>query len=224
MGIEQEDSSLKVTLKDNALTTVEDMLEFMGMDPDATPQPVKNNLIRLINAYSDYVENATGRKFKQSKYTEKHESVGYQNLILREYPIVSIESIRDITSNTNIAKSSYDWQQEGEIGVVYMDSGWPKKGYRAGLSGDIQLLSRYLKVVYTAGYILPKDATEESPATLPSDLQWVVWQLVQQQWNLSSNGANGLSAFSISDVSWTFDKELDPQVASILSQYKRFGY
>ena len=97
------------------------------------------------------------------------------------------------------------------------------KGYRSGLSSDIRLLSRYLEIIYTAGYILPKDATDDQPATLPADLQWAVWQMVQQQWNLSSNGANGLSAFSISDVTWTFDKEQDPQVNRVLNQYMRFG-
>lgn len=210
-------------LNDNALTTVEDVAEFIGMDIENIPDNVKNNLIRLINAYSGYVESETGRKFKQEKRIEKHESVGNQNLVLREYPIVSVESIRDIKSDTMISPGSYDWKQDGEIGVVYMDSGWPVKGYSGGLSGDIRLLSRYLEVTYTAGYILPKDATEEQPSTLPADIQWAVWQMVQQQWNLSSNGANGLAAFSISDVSWTFDKEINPQVQGILNQYTRYA-
>ncbi len=211
-----------VALKDNALTTVEDTLEFMGMDAGITHDSVKNNLTRLINAYSDYVESTTGRKFKRGQYTERHESVGRQSLVLREYPIISVESIQDINGGA-LEPDSYDWKQDGAVGVVHLDSGWPMKGYRSGLANDIRLLSRYLEVVYTAGYILPKDATDEEPATLPVNLQWAVWQLVQQQWNLSSNGANGLAAFSISDVTWTFDKVLDPQVDSILSQYMRFG-
>lgn len=211
-----------VRLNDNALTTVPDTLEFMGMDPDTVPDPVRNNLIRLINAYSDYMESTTGRKFKRNRYVERHESVGNQNLVMREYPIVSVESIRDVNGGANLEPSQYDWEQGGDTGVIYMDSGWPMKGYRTGLSNDIRLVSRYLEVIYIAGYILPKDATAKQPATLPGDLQWAVWQLVQQQWNLSSNGANGLSAFSISDVTWTFDKGLDPQVGSILNQYMRF--
>lgn len=89
---------MDVRLNDNALTTVFDALEFIGMDPDTAPDSVKNNLTRLINAYSDYLESTTGRKFRRSRYVEKHESVGNQNLVLREYPIVSVESIRDINS------------------------------------------------------------------------------------------------------------------------------
>ena len=49
----------------------------------------------------------------------------------------------------------------------------------------------------------------------------IIWQIVQQQWSLAENGANGLSAFSISDVSWTFDKELGSQVQDIINSYKR---
>ena len=210
-------------LNDNALTTVEDTAEFMGMDAENIPPPVKNNLIRLINAYSDYVESTTGRRFKQEQYRERHESIGHQSLVVRQYPIVSVESVSDVNGGGCLEQSSYDWKQDGDTGVIYLDSGWPMKGYRSGLSSDIRLLSRYLEIIYTAGYILPKDATDDQPATLPADLQWAVWQMVQQQWNLSSNGANGLSAFSISDVTWTFDKEQDPQVNRVLNPYMRFG-
>ncbi len=213
---------MDVKLKDNALTTVEDMLEFIGMDAENTPDSVKNNLTRLINAYSDYVESTTGRKFRKAQYVERHESTGFQSLVLREYPIVSVEFIRDVNSGAVFEPDAYDWKQDGEAGVIYFDSGWPMKGYREGLSNDVRLLSRYLEISYTAGYVLPKDADEENPATLPGDLQWAVWQMVQQQWNLSSNGANGLAAFSISDVTWTFDKETNPQVSSVLGQYTRF--
>ena len=46
--------------------------------------------------------------------------------------------------------------------------------------------------------------------------------MVQQQWNLANNGANGLAAFSISDVSWTFDHALSEQVQAVINQYMRW--
>lgn len=214
---------MEAKLNDNAMTTAEDIEEFLGMDPKNVPPATKNNLIRLINAASDYVESMTGRKFRKQRYIEQHASAGYQQLCMKEYPIVEIASIRDTGNDKVLDPASYSWQQDGDIGIVYMDSGWPARGYPAGLSGDISLLSRYLEVDYIAGYILPKDATEEEPATLPGDLQWIIWQIVQQQWNLAQNGANGLSAFSISDVSWTFDKELSSQVQSVIDRYTRYG-
>ena len=205
-------------LRENALTTLEDMAEFMGMDLESLPEATKNNIIRLINAASSYIETVTGRKFRKQEYTEKHFASGYQELCLNQYPILAVESVMDDEGRT---LSGYSFEDTGEYGVLFRDEGWAVKGYRQGLSDDIRLSSRYLTVKYTAGYVLPKDATEEDPETLPYDLQMIIWQIVQQQWSLAENGANGLSAFSISDVSWTFDKELGSQVQEIINSYKR---
>ena len=74
---------------------------------------------------------------------------------------------------------------------------------------------------YTAGYVLPKDATEDNPCTLPADLQGIVWGIAQQEFSIMENGAEGLSAFSISDVSWTFDKEPRQSWLDIIGYYTR---
>lgn len=205
-------------LRENALTTLEDMLEFMGIDPETASDPVKNNVTRLINAASSYIEAMTGRKFRKQEYTEQHFASGYQELCLNQYPITHIAEIQ---CDDGSQITDFDYSCTGEYGVVFRDQGWAVKGYRQGLADDIRLGSRYLTVTYTAGYVLPKDATEKEPETLPYDLQMIVWQIVQQQWSLAKNGANGLAAFSISDVSWTFDKELGSQVQDIINSYKR---
>lgn len=207
-------------LRENALTTKEDMLEFMGMDPQNTPERVSNNVIRLINAASSYIETITGRSFRKQTYKEQYFASGYQELCLNQYPITQIIEIR---RDDGRRITDYDITHTAKYGVVFRDQGWAVKGYRQGLADDIRLGSRYLTVTYTAGYVLPKDATKEEPETLPYDLQMIVWQIVQQQWGLSKFGANGLSAFSISDISWTFDKELGSQVQDIINSYKRIG-
>ncbi len=79
----------------------------------------------------------------------------------------------------------------------------------------------YLEVKYTAGYVLPKDATEDDPCTLPADLQGVVWGIIQQEFSIMQNGAQGLSAFSISDVSWTFDKNPRESWLTTIGYYTR---
>ena len=73
-----------------------------------------------------------------------------------------------------------------------------------------------------AGYILPKDATEDHPAPLPADLEAIVWYMIAQQWAIIENDAAGLSAFSISDVSWTFDKNISETWQSVISKYQRW--
>lgn len=210
----------KSLLAGNAMTTLSDLMGFMGMTTvdDAT----KDNLERLINAASAYIETMTDRKFARKEYVENHHPTGYQELCLKQYPIRFVTSVVDTDCEKVMEPDSYSYEDTGEIGVLYKDSGWALSGYYGGLANDMIAVKRCLRVTYEAGYIMPKDATAENPSDLPYDLQYVVWQMVQQQWNLANNGANGLSAFSISDVSWTFDKELSTQVQNVISRYMRW--
>lgn len=215
----------KTLLADNAMTTLEDMMEFMGMDPkDAEiPDITKNTLERLINAASGYIERMTDRRFGRKDYVEDHHGSGWQELCLNQYPIVEVKSIIDTENRQVISPESYSFSDTGEIGVLYRDGGWADRAFLGGLANDKVSSKRYLRVTYTAGYILPKDGTEHTASDLPFDLQYAIWQMVQQQWNLSNDGANGLSAFTISDVSWTFDKELNSQVQNVIEQYRRWA-
>lgn len=215
----------RTLLADNAMTTLEDMMEFMGMDPkDAgIPDITKNTLERLINATSGYIERMTDRRFGRKDYVEDHHGSGWQELCLNQYPIVEVKSIIDTENGQVISPESYSFSNTGEIGVLYRDGGWTDRAFLGGLANDKVSSKRYLRVAYTAGYILPKDGTEHAASDLPFDLQYAIWQMVQQQWNLSNNGANGLSAFTISDVSWTFDKELNSQVQNVIEQYRRWA-
>ena len=98
-------------LRENALTTLEDMVEFMGMDLESLPEATKNNIIRLINAASSYIETVTGRKFRKQEYTEQHFASGYQELCLNQYPILSVESVEDDEGGT---LSGYSFTDTGE--------------------------------------------------------------------------------------------------------------
>lgn len=215
----------KALLTENALTTLEDMMEFLRLNPkdEAIPDAAKNQLERLINAASSYIETLTGRKFARRDYRENHYGSGSQELCLGQYPIVKIYRIMDRENERELAPESYSILEMGAIGVVYRDDGWAPRGYVSGLANDRVAQRRYLNVEYSAGYVLPKDATQDQPSDLPYDLQYIVWQMVQQQWELERNGGTGLSAFSISDVSWTFDKELGGQVQEVISKYMRWA-
>lgn len=100
--------------------------------------------------------------------------------------------------------------------------GWTFRGYPYGLANDYRAASRYLEVKFTAGYVLPKDATEDEPSDLPADIISIVWGIAEQEYSILVNGSQGLSAFSISDVSWTFDKEPRASWMETLSHYMRW--
>lgn len=207
-------------LKENALTTLDALKSYLCIDKSEDNPARDEALAQLINAASAWLETELGRKLKLTTYTQRYPAPGTQSLCLKEYPIVSVGYIRDRYNGEDI--TDYEIEDDGEIGVVFREDGWTYQGHIGGLSCDYISPRRYLEVEYTAGYVLPKDATDTQPATLPADIEAVVWNMIAQQWAILENNASGLSAFSISDVSWTFDKELSDTWQSVISRYKRW--
>ena len=122
----------------------------------------------------------------------------------------------------NKASSWIERQTGRHVGVIYRDEGWLKAGYRKGLAYDIVAPKRVIEVSYTAGYILPKDATDDEPQTLPADLEGLVWDMVSQAYTNLQNGSQGLSSFSISDVTWNFDKSQKSEWMQLVNLYRRY--
>lgn len=209
-----------VPLKGNALTTLEAVKVFMGIDLDEVDPRRDAILSQLINAASAWLETTLGRKLGRQDYRERYAASGTQRLVLEQYPIRTVKKITDTDNDEELG--GYYWDDDGQVGVVYREEGWTYHGHIGGLARDFIAPRRYLLVEYTAGYILPKDATEEEPSDFPSDLEAVLWNMIAQQWAIMDNDAAGLSAFSISDVSWTFDKEISGTWQTIISAYKRW--
>ena len=211
-----------VKLASNAMTTLEDTMERLGIPPEAADTAVKNNIIRLINSASAWIETITGRKFGKATYTHRYVAPGAQELVLTQYPIRAVEYVRDTENGVDIAPGSYAFTMTGDVGVLYRDEGWVFRGYVGGLANDYIAPRRYLEVKFTAGYVLPKDATEDEPSDLPEDIVAIVWGIAEQEFSILRNGAQGLAAFSISDVSWTFDKEPRASWMETLAHYMRW--
>lgn len=209
-----------VTLKENALTTLDAAKSYLGINPEDDDPQADVALTQLINAASAWLETQLGRKLKKQTYTQRYAAPGTQSLVLEQWPILNIDYIRDRYDGTEI--EDYEMEDDGEIGVVFREDGWTYRGHIGGLSYDYIAPKRYLEVRYTAGYVLPQDATEDEPSTLPADLEAVIWNMVAQQWAIIENDAAGLSAFSISDVSWTFDKNISDTWQTVISMYRRW--
>ena len=207
-------------LRDNALTTLEAVKVAIGIDLAEEDAQRDAALVQLINAASAWLESKLGRKLGRQTYTENKAAPGTQRLTLEQYPIISITSVTDTLSGA--AVDGFDFSDEGEIGVVFRENGWTYRGHIGGLSYDFIAPRRYLQIVYTAGYVLPKDATADEPATLPADLEGLVWDMVSQAYANMQNGSQGLKSFSISDVSWTFDKSTPSAWLQIVNLYRRY--
>lgn len=206
-------------LANNALTTLDRMKLMLSLD-DETDERTCTLVELLINKASSWVEQQVGRPLGKNTYREFYEADGQQELVTLKYPIVSVDYVKE--AGRLVSPELYDYGQTANIGVIYRDDGWLRAGYRRGLANDIIETKRNIEVCYTAGYVLPKDATDEEPQTLPADLEGLVWDMVSQAYANMQNGSQGLKSFSISDVSWTFDKSTPAAWLQIVNLYRRY--
>lgn len=206
-------------LANNALTTLDRMKLMLSLD-DETDERTCTLVELLVNKASSWVEQQVGRPLGKNTYREFYEADGQQELVTLKYPIISVDYVKE--AGRLVPPECYDYGQTANIGVIYRDDGWLRAGYRRGLANDIIETKRNIEVCYTAGYVLPKDATDEEPQTLPADLEGLVWDMVSQAYANMQNGSQGLKSFSISDVSWTFDKSTPAAWLQIVNLYRRY--
>ena len=206
-------------LAENALTTIERMKLMLGI-PDIVDERTDKIIALLINRTSSLIENQINRNLGKKSYKQWYEADGQQELVTQEYPIISVEYIKE--NGVEVSSNEYDFTQTGNIGVIYKDTGWLKTGYRRGLAMDIVAHKKCIEISYTAGYVLPKDATEDNPQTLPADLEGLLWDMVSQSYTNLQNGSQGLNSFSISDVTWNFDKSQRPEWQQVIGLYRRY--
>lgn len=139
------------TLNDNALTTLADVKESLGLDSGDTSKD--NLIIRNINFASQVIENYCDRVFKQTEYeNEEYDGNDSPFMILRQRPILTAETFtfqyRETSLNDN------DWTTEDtENYFIDADAGVVK--YLTNYYGRF---NRY-RFTYSAGY-----------ATVPSDV------------------------------------------------------
>ena len=206
-------------LAENALTTLERMKLMLGLS-DIADEKTDTIIELLINRASSWIERQVGRHLGRQSYHQWYAADGRQELVTLEYPIVSVEYVKE--EGRLVGPDEYDYGQTAEIGIIYRDKGWLKAGYRRGLAYDIVEPKRAIEVGYTAGYVLPKDATADDPQTLPADLEGLVWDIVSQAYTSLQNGSQGLSSFTISDVTWIFDKQTPAEWTRLINLYRRY--
>lgn len=206
------------SLRANALTTLDALKPLLGLT--ASDTSTDDILIQLINQASASIERALGRRLRRGTYTEKVKGTGNQYILLDNYPIINVEYIRQ--AGELIDPGLYDIAIQGRAGVIYKDDGWTYYGYPHGLAGDPVTGSRNIEVRYTAGYLLPWEATEGNPADLPADLEGLAQEMVQYAFGkLQTGGTGGLKAFSISDVRWEWSDDTPSSWQEVINEYKR---
>lgn len=139
-------------------------------------------LTAAIREASDMLAHETGRVFAKQSYKETVSGNNRNVLMLRRFPIVSLNSVVHYgtgctTAGTTLSSASYTLQDQ-EIGTVYKRSGWLEtfafKSHQRYITVGIDPfpvggLNTY-EFNYTAGWTLPS-TTSTAMRTLPYDLE-----------------------------------------------------
>lgn len=229
-------------LSANALTTVErvikslDMYPFINSEIDFTDDDVLEAITRMINFWSDYVCQLTNNEFGAKTYTEFYKGTNQPTLVLKHYPILSLTSLEEVDTTGSVIKS-FDLTQIQALmsdedyvrGMIYVEPYLSGRYSSTGLIPDRFVSMRKYKIVYEAGYILPKDETELIKSTLPASLEGLVIDLATKEFirRTDSLRADGLIQLTEGNVQrmWEVPKDVSLTEAhkQIISYFKRKG-
>lgn len=174
---------------------------------------------RLINSVSGMVSKYCNRKFITDAYAEYYKGHGRQKLILNQYPINRITSVKvdsaALTAGTDYVTSDQTYLDQG---MVFKPNGWTWYGYLTGLVGEPTAPVDNIEVVYSAGYTLEPEASR----TLPWDIENVCISMVADLYSEQQDGTVGLKQLTQGKLSYTFSEEsLLQQHSTVLDAYKK---
>lgn len=182
-----------ISLAQNALTTLETLKFMLELDQADTERDT--DLIMQINSYSEQLAGRCGRDFNIKTETVTLEGNGTKTLLLPNYPVIAItiENVNDFTAS--------------------------KAGELLRLSGKWEYGAKY-RIEYTHGYVLPKDHGEDTPRTLPFEIEKSVVKLIGIE--MEMRGSEHLKSEKIGPLSNDFLTEWPHEVMETVNRYRRF--
>ena len=194
-------------LRDNALSTLERVKDFVGL----TDTSFDNKIIFWINDLSGEIEKLLKRKLGLTTYVDEElDQTPNRNLVACHRPIISVTSIfvddEAVVEGDEIGDFRLT-DKSKESGIIIRDCDWLFPTTITSLS---QLGHHHhhcpspIVITYIAGFILPKDAVMTSDITLPSEIESVIFNVIQDAIALEKRGGIGLSELRQDDVTFKF--------------------
>ena len=231
-----------MTLSEYALTTVENAVEaiktypFLPLGIKFDDPDVVNEITRLINAWSSYVNQATNTVFGVREYVEFYKGTTQPTLVLKHYPIKEIKKFEQVASDGSVVgeidiATMQLLMGAGDLerGILYIEPSLISRYTTIGIVPELYTQLRTYKITYTSGYVLPKDATAEEPSDVPAALENLVIELVKSQFIAGTDAirANNLISLTEGNVQrmWADPVEfkLNASQEKILTLFKRKG-
>lgn len=183
----------------SSLTTLKAAKTWIGLDTDDTSQD--DLLTMLVEGVSAEIEGHCNRKFAKADYSMEFQGRGQKLVMLAEYPVASLLVVQ-VMSDERAGVTG--WTLDKESGILEAKSSWSGHLYQAD---------------YTAGYVLPGEATEENPRTLPKDLEKACWQLIEIAY--SKRGNEHLATESLGPIREEYLQGMPLQIEEVLEKYKK---
>lgn len=176
-------------------------------------------LERNINSVSNMVSKYCNRNFISDTYTEFYKGSGRQKLILHQFPINTITSVKvdsaSLTAGTDYVTSDQTYLDQG---IIFKSNGWTWYGYLTGLVGELTAPVDNIEVIYSAGYTL----SPENSRTLPWDLEDVCVSMIANLFDEQQNETVGLKQLVQGKLSYTYNNDaLLQQYTHVLDAYKK---
>ena len=215
-----------MALSTKALTTVANVKTYL--DISDTSQDTK--IEQLINSVSDDIASRCNRVFLSAERTEKLTGNGRQTLLLTYYPITDVKSV---TVDSAALTEGTDFDVLADEGSLFKVNGvWTKPEVNQVFRppyipeipyADENSLKHNIEAVYTAGYILPYQASSgETPVvpTLPYDLEMACIKMIAA--DINRKGSEHEKSENLGPLQSAFlDNDYSDSVLSVLERYKR---
>jgi hypothetical protein len=217
-------------LENNALTTLEMAKSYIGIDSTDTSQD--EFLTFSINSASNIIEKHCSRHFGVDTYFESKVGSASTKLVLENYPIVDLASVEIEGQLIDIT----DIRILSEKGMIYRPRGGFPRKMQVGrfMHPRVDDPQESIFVEYQSGYVLPKDASDTNPRTLPYDLEMACLRMlrIMHKDREVSQGKNLiLKREQIGDWMGEYEPEnkneskrldyFDTDILAILDRYKR---
>lgn len=200
-----------MALSPQALTTLDAVKAWLTIPIDDNSQ---NSLLEwLINSVSDEIANECSRSFRKADYETDISISSYsifragfyidnykqppKELVLDQYPVLAA-AVTEIKSGLPI--TDFDRKPNG---ILFRKYRWDSDYH----------------IQYTAGYVLPNDATDNDPRTLPFDIENAVVQLIAIAYN--KIGSEHLTKEYIGPLRYEYIADRPSTIQSIIEKYTK---
>ncbi len=203
-----------MTAVPHALTTLSRVKDYLSISDTSLDTVID----QLISRATDWFEQRTGRRFKETTYTEELYDGGDRILFLNQYPVNSLTTfefrVTTIGDPSPVFQAflATDFALYAKAGMIRFIFGGRRTISGVVHDGTTPKDIQSIRVTYDAGFLIDFD-NENDPAqhTLPFDIEDFIIRLVARRVN--QKNASGVASESVEGASITWASPTGDQLS-----------